>query len=400
MPLSSQNLRIARSSDGKSTDVSTFSNGMTRAPFAANDKSLLYQLTPRRTGGFRGAPRCHNHERNGVIDLKRERGAWGFALFWSAFMLFVDGMLGSGFVQAVRSECFATGPGVVTRSEIRQKGRRGASLILEYEYVVNGRPYTGTKYHVQPQFVGNEYWIAARDANPVGAAVTVHYDPDDPATAYQAPGLRPDALMLVWCLTPFNLVMLGLGWAAWGHLTGRREFDPSLRRCARPAPVGWLARPDPNTSFLISAFTFLLIVTFCGSFAWGLYVANVGLPPPWAVPLAAWALALPATALYATRASRRGVVHVNELEGAITFTHDEKRVTVPRERVTNIDAKAEARKAKSGLYEVQVVALRWRDEFDEPQATRLAEYRDSADAAALVAWLSERLNVPAAPVAE
>ena len=50
MPFSSQNLRIRRSSDGKSTDVSTFSNGMARASFAGRENCLLYHLTRRRVG--------------------------------------------------------------------------------------------------------------------------------------------------------------------------------------------------------------------------------------------------------------------------------------------------------------------------------------------------------------
>src|SRR6478752_6166547 len=55
MPLSSQNFRIARSSNAKSTDVSTFSNGMARAPSAMSQNSLLYQLNEGRTGRFGSA---------------------------------------------------------------------------------------------------------------------------------------------------------------------------------------------------------------------------------------------------------------------------------------------------------------------------------------------------------
>src|SRR6266545_5858 len=68
MPLSSQNLRMERSSDGKSTEVSTFSNGMTIAPFAADHNSLLYQLTPRRTDRFRAAG-ASSRRRNSMIRV-------------------------------------------------------------------------------------------------------------------------------------------------------------------------------------------------------------------------------------------------------------------------------------------------------------------------------------------
>ena len=59
--------------------------------------------------------------------------------FVSLLVLLIDGMIGSGVVEAVRSESFEPAPGIDTKSEIRP-GRKGTVRFnLEYEYTVNGQ---------------------------------------------------------------------------------------------------------------------------------------------------------------------------------------------------------------------------------------------------------------------
>jgi hypothetical protein len=330
-----------------------------------------------------------------VFDFKRDKSVWGGALFWSALVLSVDVLLGAGLVETVRSEQFETTPGIVTKSRIKP-GRKGRTVSFEvqYTYTVNGQRYTGTKYHVQPDLVGNRYWFAAADANPVGTPVTVHYDPDDPATAYLATGFRSDVLLVIWCLTPFNLVVVGFAWAGWGYLTGRREFDPARWRCARETSGGWLVRPDPETRFIVRAFVCLLGITFAGFFVCLGYVMLFDFPPPWALPLSMWTVALAATVGFAARESRRALLHINELEGTIAFPHWGERVTVAREDVLGLALTTQTRWKDSNF--VHGVALRWRDQFGEERSTPLAEYEEPADADALCAWLSERLQLPTA----
>jgi hypothetical protein len=328
-----------------------------------------------------------------VIDFNRDNGMWGILAFVSAVVLMLDEMLGSGFVEAVRSERFVTTPGTVTKSEIGRGGRGTVRFNVEYTYTVNGQQYTGTKYHVQPQLVGNRYWFAARDANPVGAPVTVHFDPDEPAAAYLVPGLRPDVLFILWVLAPFNLFAGWFAWAGWAHLTGRRAFDPALRRCVRAVPDGWRARPDPATRFLPSASAILLLLTFCGAFVVGTYVTIWDDQAPWALPLVMWAGALTAAVVVAARTSRRALLHINELEGALTFRHAGARATVTRENVRDLTLITEIRKEKSGTSEVRVVTLRWRDKFAREQQTVLAEYQNADDALALIAWLTVQLDL-------
>src|SRR5262245_12299269 len=183
-----------------------------------------------------------------MIGPKDKQEAWIIASIVSVFILLPDVLLASGPVKAVRSESFEQTPGVVTRSEIAAGHKGSVDYEVEYIYTVNGQQYTSKEYHVQPQLLGNGYWRAAHDNNPVGKQVTVYFDPDDPGTAYLVPGLRSDMLLVYWCLMPFNLLVAGLWWNAWNR--SRRAFDPALRRCVRETPAGWLVRPDPTANFV------------------------------------------------------------------------------------------------------------------------------------------------------
>jgi len=330
-----------------------------------------------------------------VFDFKRDNGAWAFGVIWAGIFLLIDVFIARGLIEAARSEWFATTPGVVTKSDIKRGGRGSVRFEVEYTYTVNGQQFTGTKYDMQPHFVGNAYFYAARDAHPVGTPVTVHYDPNDPATAYLAPGFRSDWLFVAWWLTPFNLVGIGFLWAGWWHLTKRRGFDPALRRCVRRTQDGWLARPDADTRWALSSFAVLLIVTFFGCFLCGAYVMTFDFPPPWWLPVLMWTFAIVVSVLAGRWDSRRWLLHLNELEGTVSFTHNHEPVTISLNVILGVDLITEIRKPKGSSYEVVVISLRWRDKFDQTQTTKLAEYADAGDAVALVAWLSGHLGRPA-----
>jgi hypothetical protein len=332
-----------------------------------------------------------------VIDFKHYKAAWLGVVLATGLALLLDIILWQGVSEAVRSESFATTQGVITRSEI-EPGHKGAvDYEVEYRYTVNGVPYTATEYHVQPQFVQNAYWHAARDANPVGKAVTVYYDPDDPATAYLAPGLRSDMLFVAWLATGVTLLALGLWLNALEYLLGQRAFDPSLRRCVRRMDDGWVARPDPTNRFVVVFFIVLLITFFAGCFVALIYAVVFDSPPPWAVPVAMYVAAPVIAVLCARSWSREGLLFVNEREGTVEFAHSCERVTVPRGRLSP-DVETEERKDSDGKpFEVFHVSLRWKDESGREQSAKLAEYADRADAEVLVVWLRECLALTAAP---
>jgi hypothetical protein len=329
-----------------------------------------------------------------LVNFKRDPTAWGIAVFWSGCMLFIDGLLASGVVETVQSESFETVQGVVTRCDLKRGRKGGLSLDLEYEYRINGQLYTGTKYHVDPQLVGNKYWEIAHKSLPVGAQVTVYFDREEPRTAFLAPGFRTDTLFLLWVLTPFNLVMLGFMYEGIWQLRRRRAFDPALSRCVWAAQDGYFARPHPDTQFLASAFAILLGVTFAGCFIIGGYVFTVELPPPLWIPLSMWALAFCVTVAFGVWESRQSLIHVNELEAAISFPVNWTRVTATRERVLGVETTTEIRK-KKGLedYEIFGVALRWRNDDGNEELTKFAEYDECADAEAFAIWLREKLGL-------
>jgi hypothetical protein len=328
-----------------------------------------------------------------LLNFKRDPSVWVGAVFWIVLMLIIDGLLASGFVEAVGSESFETVRGVVTKCDLGRGGKGGVYLDIEYDYTVNGQLYTGTKYHLAPQLVGNKFWETAHNSLPVGTQVMVYYDPDEPRTACLLPGFRTDALFLLWVLTPFNLVMLGFIYEAIWYLLGRRAFEPSLKRCVWHAQDGYFARSDPYSQFVANAFLILLVVTFVGSFLIGGYVLTFELPPPLWIPLTMWGLALAVTIVFGLRESQRTLIHINELEGTIAFPVGWARATVTRSQVLGVENTTEKRGKKAEEYEIFVVALRWRTDDGHEELTKLAEYDERADAEAFGNWLRERLGM-------
>src|SRR5688500_16747605 len=78
------------------------------------------------------------------------RGPWLFVLIWTAGVALFDGVAGWTLWQQVRSYDFAEAAGVVTRSQLKSRpGSKGGttySLDVAYDYEVDGRRYTGTRY--------------------------------------------------------------------------------------------------------------------------------------------------------------------------------------------------------------------------------------------------------------
>lgn len=331
-----------------------------------------------------------------MADSKRDKGVWLIAALFVAPVLGADVCVGSIYVRAARSELFEPTAGVVTRSEIAP-GQQGAVVFdLEYTYTVGGRQHNGTKYHPQTHFSGGPwYWHAARDANPVGTQVTVHYDPNEPGTAYLATGLRPDVPFVLLLLTPFNLSIV----IFWPVLIGPRlrAFAPALRRCVRRIPNGWRVRAAPNTLFLWTALVIFWLITIFGAFPSLVFFAvftEFDRLPPWWVGIAVWVLFLTAAILLATRKSRRGLLHVNEHEGTVAFVHNKAWKVVTREKLLGLDIMTVwGRREKFGPDAYHAVLLRWRNTFDGQCSLQLAEYADRADADALANWLSERLDL-------
>jgi hypothetical protein len=316
----------------------------------------------------------------------------GFVTVWcSAFMLFADVRLGVGFANTVRSADFVPARATITRSKLRPV-KNGVYLELEYTFAVNGRSYTSTRYHGEPQFVGNRYWRQAHATLPTGTTATIYYNPDDPSESAVVPGPRWDQLLVLWCLTPFNVIAFLLVWAAWSRVAGWRGFDPI--RDARPIDASWCVRLS-GSGALSNALVALLVVTFVGCFVLiGGYDALVGLPPPGWLIVGAWAFALAASLLYAIRQRRRRRLLIDNQAECLTLpasvTAAER--TIPFRRITGVTTAMEMRpRGRNETDEMLVCSFNWRDETDTPQSTSIAEYADRRDADALAEWLRERV---------
>lgn len=331
-----------------------------------------------------------------MVNFKHYPGAWAGVIFATGVAIFLDVLVAFGVRNGLRSESFATTPGVITRSEI-EPGHKGAiDHEVEYQYTINGILYTNTEYHVQPQFLGNSYWRNACDAHPTGKAVVVYYDPNNPAASYLVPGLRSDILFVGWWATAVTLLAFGLWVCAFESLSGKRGFDPARWRCVRTTRNGWAARPDPTSRLTVTSYTMLLATFAVGCFVTGGYAVMFTNPPPWFIPVAMY-LAAPVIAIrFGTYFSREGRILVNDRDRTVEFAHKFGRVTLAWADVLGIDITTEERKVEAGTYEVFCVTLRWRDQFEQLQSTRLAEYTADVDAAALLIWLRERLGVPVA----
>src|SRR5262249_40530700 len=160
----------------------------------------------------------------------------------------------------------------------------------------------------------------------------------DPTTAYLEPGLQADAMFGVWWLTPFNLIMVWMAWAGFWGLSGRRMFDPQLRRCVWPAPDGWLARRSPDEALLPTVFLVLFIITFFGCFVLMGHLVVFGFAPRWWLVITMCAVALVAAVSLGRYGSRQALIHVNELEGTVGFpVAIWNRATVAREQLRGVD---------------------------------------------------------------
>jgi hypothetical protein len=88
--------------------------------------------------------------------------------------------------RARASEAWPTVPGVIETSKVEQRLTRSGifyKLALRYRYEVDGNGYQGdTAEFGPPRVTAQELIEGLAQKYPAGAKVTVHYDPDDPAT--------------------------------------------------------------------------------------------------------------------------------------------------------------------------------------------------------------------------
>ena len=319
------------------------------------------------------------------MSLRSRHGGYAilvWLLVWSAVTLTVDGMTGWSSYCQFRATTFPTADGVITRSEVTESGD-SYQLDVAYDYEVAGQRYTGTRYSYD--YAGahtREACRKTRDEVPVGAHVAVAYDPHEPAEALLRPGWTGSLLMMVWFLTPFNVVMIGV-WMY--YVSGLRPaFDPADPRSVAPTATGWRVRvPDIGRTGRFGVT--VLGITFIGTFAWG---CGCGANPPVALAGPGFLIALALgvfVALYCTtpRLEVDEVARVLRLPAEVPFAVI-RDVIVIHEDTQDSDAD------ENYCHHCELVRT---DTPADAPPTRVATYSQPEDAEALAAWLRERIGL-------
>ena len=136
-----------------------------------------------------------------------------FACFWSAFVVFFDVHIGRNLWSQSASRHYSAATGQITHSEVtRHRGSKGGTTYgvdIRYHYVVNDRPFDGTRLRYD-QSSSDRAWAERTVADhPVGSQTQVFYSPQNSQEAVLSPGLDGSDVLLLLFVMPFNMVALG-----------------------------------------------------------------------------------------------------------------------------------------------------------------------------------------------
>lgn len=151
----------------------------------------------------------------------------------------LDGAIGYDIACQIDSSRFVAAPGKITHSEVvwwrDNDGDVVSDADIRYRYEVGGQTFEGdTDRYSTSHFHTSESGWAERAvrSHPVGASITVYYDPRDKAQSLLQPGFGGTELFLIMFMTPFNAVMLTTwligGPSLWRRLRGLPPRLPAL----------------------------------------------------------------------------------------------------------------------------------------------------------------------------
>jgi hypothetical protein len=139
-----------------------------------------------------------------------------FGLVWTGATIFLDHHVFSIAVRQVNAQRFPTSPGQVLESRIESFGRKQVRCRprITFTYEIAGTAYRGNCYAYRDEEWSSDFEKVAQIIRrfPVGAVVTVYYNPHNPADSLLNPGLTGGDLFGVIFALPFNVALLALWW--------------------------------------------------------------------------------------------------------------------------------------------------------------------------------------------
>jgi hypothetical protein len=323
-----------------------------------------------------------------------------FGLFWTAIVGVFDVVIARGLILQMLAEHHPTVIGEVTHSDIEVNSDSDGTTYdadIHFTYEVDGVEYRSETWRYGSWSGPNRDAVQELlDRYPVGGACTVHYDPDDPASAVLEPGVSGMDMFLLLFITPFNLVMVWI----WSGLAG------SVKQRITEAPAGGaplVFRPGrihvrlPRITPLTAAGVSALGVSFVSIFVLGF--STGGAPPMWAVGLTWGIVIVLASIVYVWRTYVVGSgakdLIINTIDGVLSLPQTFGRKTdviVPFEAVASIDVERIAhRGSKGGTHYTYAPRLHYGDERGDAQRARLADWSDAGRAEELAQWLRDQI---------
>lgn len=340
---------------------------------------------------------------NGPVPLAFTAAIFGFvALVWTAPTLFVDYFVASAAIRHYGEIDFPKTEGQIAASELEPNtggGEAGYRRKIVYQYRVEGHDYEGNRIRFDED--SSDSLSEAREivgAYPVGLAVDVFYDPNDPSQSALTTGLGGADLMWAMLLLPFNLFAVWL-WTVVGRTAHRRFVKP-------PAGGASISCDGFKTRVRLSGASALATGAIHSSgAAWItaiLLILAKGIDPPFSLVAALW-LVVAAEGLRAYivrrgtfgRKNRVLVIDESRRELLLPKMYGRKDVLlIPFDKMTGLEVKIVEKEDSDGLAYVRFApSLTFTSGDGSHRRAKVVEWWNRADAYEFASWLRERLGV-------
>ena len=279
------------------------------------------------------------------------------------------------------------------------KGRIHYRAALQYVYAVNGQNYCGSRYRYGGYLSDEDAASALVAAHREGAAVTVYYNPANPADTVLSPKVESGDVFILFLMSPFTLIMV------LPLLKGRRELD---RPFSGPKVAGGM---QVITEMMVTRVRLpnyqpltlgLLVAGGLSLVAGTLMACGIASGPPLAV--GGWLLfgvLLGGLAMYGWHRQRlatgRQDLVIDECARAVdlplTYKRRERRPVPMTDLKAVVVAKVPHQGKRGRISYTYAPTLEMKDGTLEP----LTDLSDVSRAESFASWLQEKLELPDVP---